>query len=146
MATVNADTWATELGVLTKCQPRLITTFRTVETGTSGAISMTGILASLGGAALVGVSVVGALFLESNIIARLDYTVSLWILAGVAVMSGLVGSLVDSLLGATVQSKNFCSFCKMETEKTIHSCGIPTRFLRGCKWLNNDMVNLLMRG
>ena len=52
MATVNADTWATELGVLSKRPPRLITTWRVVEAGSSGGISFLGTMASLSGVRL----------------------------------------------------------------------------------------------
>ena len=54
MAAVNADTWATELGVMSSHEPRLITNGKTVELGTSGGISPVGSLAALGGAAVIG--------------------------------------------------------------------------------------------
>src|SRR5687767_6077412 len=48
LAAVNADTWATELGVLNPTPPRLITDLRKrVEKGTSGGISLWGTGASL---------------------------------------------------------------------------------------------------
>src|SRR5215213_62560 len=54
LAAVNADTWATELGVLNPTPPRLITDLRKrVEKGTSGGVSLFGTLASLLGAAVI---------------------------------------------------------------------------------------------
>ncbi len=33
--------------------------------------------------------------------------------------------------------------CEQETEHSeMHSCGTPTEFIRGWRWMNNDMVNL----
>ncbi len=56
MASVNSDTWATELGVLARETPRLITTGRPVAPGTSGGVTRYGTLAALTGAAFIGVA------------------------------------------------------------------------------------------
>jgi uncharacterized protein (TIGR00297 family) len=55
MAAVTGDTWATELGVLSKRKPRLITTWRLVEAGTSGGVSLLGSAAVLVGSTAIGV-------------------------------------------------------------------------------------------
>ena len=133
MATVNADTWATELGVLNPKPPRLITNGQIVEAGTSGGISLLGTLATLGGAALVGV--VGAAF---------SLGAEAWTLLLAATLGGVCGSLFDSLLGATVQAIYYCANCDKETERSpSHSCGTQTTQIRGWRWLNNDLVNFL---
>ncbi len=130
MAAVNADTWATELGVLSPQAPRLITTGKVSERGTSGAISLTGTLAALAGAALVGL--VAAAFSPGQ---RFPLLV-------VAAVSGLGGSLLDSILGATVQAQYTCPACGKDTERhPLHTCGTPTVFRRGWRWMNNDWVN-----
>ncbi|HTX92465.1 MAG TPA: DUF92 domain-containing protein [Anaerolineales bacterium] len=135
LAAVNADTWATELGVLNPSMPRLITTWKPVERGTSGGISLYGTLASLAGSAFV--SILGALVAPGFV------QVSFPILFLVLTLSGLLGSLFDSFLGATVQAIYFCPKCEKETEKhPSHTCGTETVQLRGWKWLNNDLVNL----
>ena len=51
IAAVTADTWATELGVLSKRAPRKITTWKAVERGTSGAVSFIGFCAAFSGMA-----------------------------------------------------------------------------------------------
>lgn len=138
LATVTADTWATELGVLAKGAPRLITTGRPVEVGTSGAITLPGTGAALAGAALIGL--VAALF---DVAAGPSLFLS-FLLFLIAAVSGLTGSLVDSLMGATVQAIYFCERCGKETERhPAHSCGQPTRLARGLRWLDNDWVNAL---
>ena len=59
LAAVNADTWATELGVLNPTPPRMITDLRKrVEKGTSGGISLFGTLASLLGSAVIALPAV----------------------------------------------------------------------------------------
>ena len=135
MAAVNADTWATELGVLSVSPPRAITTGRRVEVGASGGVTWLGTGSSLAGALLVGLT--GGLGLMGQG----------WPAAGALLLAatagGLVGSLVDSLLGATVQAIYWCETCQKETERVIHRCGARTRQLRGYLWLGNDLVNLL---
>ena len=133
MATVNADTWATELGVLSRRLPRLITTGQVVEAGTSGGISLLGTSATVAGAAVVG-AVGAATFPRSGILSL--------ILA--ASLGGVCGSLFDSWLGATVQAIYHCPSCQKETERhPIHTCGAETSHLRGRLWLTNDVVNFL---
>lgn len=129
LAAVNADTWATELGVLNPHPPRMITHLnKIVEKGTSGGISLIGTLASLAGSALIGIL---ASLLTDN------WSLFLWI-----TFSGLAGSLFDSFLGATIQAMYFCPKDNKETEKhPIHTCGTTTIHIRGWKWLNNDWVN-----
>jgi uncharacterized protein (TIGR00297 family) len=131
MAAVNADTWATELGVLSARPPRLITTGQVVEKGTSGAISMTGNLAILGGAGLVGVSA-GLVSLENSFPA----------LALVILLGGMAGALFDSLLGASLQGIYYCPTCQKQTERhPRHTCHSQTVPLRGWYWMNNEVVN-----
>jgi uncharacterized protein (TIGR00297 family) len=137
MAAVNADTWATELGVLSRKLPRLITTGRPVEVGTSGGITWSGVGASLGGALLIGL--LGGV---ASLTLRLGCVVAAVLLLAAAA-GGLAGSLFDSLLGATVQAIYWCDTCGKETERRIHRCGTQTRLLRGWRWLGNDMVNLV---
>lgn len=131
LAAVNADTWATELGVLSRVPPRLITTFRVVEPGTSGGVSVLGT-----GAALAGGVLIGAL---AAVLPHAGYAAGGLLLAGA--LGGLAGSLFDSLLGATVQSIYYCDTCRKETERIVHTCGTQTRRLRGWAWLDNDWVN-----
>lgn len=133
MAAVNADTWATELGVLNSTPPRLITSGKPVERGTSGAVSGLGYLAALGGALLI------AVFAWVVPGARQASFFGLFLAVGLA---GVAGSTVDSLLGATLQAIYWCPICQKETERhPRHTCGAQTGLQRGWSWLNNDAVN-----
>jgi uncharacterized membrane protein len=58
-------------------------------------------------------------------------------------LGGILGALLDSLLGATVQARRWCAMCGRETERMTHDCGTATRLLRGWAWLDNDLVNFL---
>jgi uncharacterized protein (TIGR00297 family) len=133
MAAVNADTWSTELGVLSPVLPRMITSGQKVERGTSGGVTVVGTLAALGGA--VFIAVMAVLFNSKP-----EWLISL----GIIIVGGLMGALVDSLLGATVQAIYWCPVCLKETERhPIHTCGSPTHQMRGWSWVNNDIVNIL---
>lgn len=131
LAAVNADTWATELGVLNPTAPRLITDLRQrVEKGTSGGISLWGTSAALMGSALI-----------AALAAWLEH-LPLSLFLGLT-LAGLFGSLFDSWLGATVQAIYRCPTCQKETERhPLHTCGTTTIQIRGLAWLDNDWVNL----
>ena len=142
MAAVNGDTWATELGVLSPEQPRLITTGQPVDVGTSGAITRRGTLAALAGSCFIAICAFA--FIQAASLATLGrWHLSDWFLLPVVTVAGLIGTMLDSLLGATVQRIYFCEKCQKETERRQHRCGYPAVPLRGWRWLNNDGVNFV---
>lgn len=138
LAGANADTWATELGVLNPKQPVLLTSFKRVPQGTSGAVSWAGSLAALTGSAVVaGVAVLTTLA---------GWTPTegpglIWQFV-IITLGGWIGAFVDSLLGATFQAVYYCPACDKETERhPKHVCGTHTTLKRGYVWMNNDLVN-----
>ncbi|WP_309719413.1 DUF92 domain-containing protein, partial [Armatimonas sp.] len=117
LAVANADTWATEIGSLFGGKPRRITNLAPAEPGESGAISLLGTLAAFAGAMLLG---------AFGGVAWLAIT-----------LSGFIGALADSLLGATVQAQWW-------DEKTGKWSEIPQgKLARGVNWMRNDAVNIL---
>ncbi|GAA3401056.1 DUF92 domain-containing protein [Paenibacillus hodogayensis] len=144
MAAVNADTWATEIGGLSQSPPRSITTGRRVPAGTSGAVSGLGLAASLAGGLFIGVTAWLLLLLvpgqdEPSGISDPGMRLLLW--AGIGLIGGTVGSLTDSLLGATVQQMYRCPACQRDIEARSH-CGLPAVRVRGYAGWNNDAVNV----
>jgi uncharacterized protein (TIGR00297 family) len=136
LAAANADTWATELGILNRGKPVLIVSGKQVEPGTSGAVSLTGTLAAVAGAGFIA----GLAWLLKP---AEFHPAGVAIVFGLIALCGLIGSLMDSFLGATVQAIYFCPDCRKETEKhPRHGCGTATTLLRGKAWINNEWVNL----
>lgn len=129
IATVNADTWATEIGGLLAKSPRLLSTWRTAPAGTSGAISIAGTLAAA----------FGALFIPFC-------TVRLWGLTTaefVAVAwAGFLGSLFDSILGAGMQGQYRDRATGTVTENAVID-GRKGNLVHGLAWIDNNVVNLL---
>ncbi|KAJ1674676.1 hypothetical protein EV182_002793 [Spiromyces aspiralis] len=131
----NADTWASELGVLSQSWPVLITTFKKVPPGTNGALSKLGLLASIAGGAAVGIAADVALFSQyfgaygSRALPRIPYNM-------VASFVGLIGSLVDSLLGALFQ----VSYLTNEHKVSLTKRGDDTKVIAGRDVITNDQV------
>ncbi|HEY1429614.1 MAG TPA: DUF92 domain-containing protein [Candidatus Tumulicola sp.] len=126
-AAASADTWATEIGVLSPEGPRSILTLRPVAAGLSGGITLAGTAASVAGAMLVA---------------------SVAQLAGLApfvpvAVAGVIGSLADSAVGAALQELRWCPVCERACETNPHACGSPTQLRRGIAWMDNDAVNLI---
>lgn len=127
LASSAADTWGTEIGMLSKSFPRLVTTWRRVPTGTSGGVSATGLVATVAGALFIALAV---WLVQRNV--HLALAVSL---------GGLAGAFADSMFGALWQSRRFCVHCNSATERLVHDCGARTERTGGLAWLNNDGVN-----
>lgn len=128
MAAVTGDTWATELGVLSSRPPRLVTSGKRVERGTSGGVTLAGYLATLAGGILIG-EVMLLTDIRSGVLASL-------LLVPIA---GLAGGTVDSLLGATLQAIYYDPARGKETEREIPGA----KPVRGWAWMNNDTVNFI---
>ncbi len=148
MAAVTSDTWATEIGALSRSAPRSIVSGKVVTPGTSGGVSPLGTAAALCGAACIGVA---ATLLLDSLPAALGFAAagtggaaypSAALLVAVAAAAGLAGAFADSWLGATSQAMYRCAVCGSEIERAEH-CGTAARHVRGFAALTNDRVNLL---
>ncbi|AOZ93962.1 DUF92 domain-containing protein [Paenibacillus crassostreae] len=137
MGTVTADTWATEIGSLSKRPPRSILNGKVQSIGTSGGVSLLG-----SGAAAVGGVMIGGFAGIFAAITASDFQLQslvVWVILGF--VSGLVGAFTDSILGATVQVMYVCPVCDKEVEVLSH-CEQTTKQCRGWIWMTNDAVNM----
>ncbi len=131
LAAASADTWATEIGTLWGGTPRSILTGAPLDTGLSGGVTLVG----TGAAAVGGVIVV----LAAVALHDLHDAGRLVLVVGAA---ALVGALVDSAIGASVQARRWCERCAQWTERRVHPCGYRTVHARGFRWVTNDAVNV----
>lgn len=131
LAAAAADTWATSLGAASRRPPRDLVSGASVPPGTSGGVTRLGTAAAVAGAALV--SLPPAFSGHSGLPA-----------AGTII--GVGGMLLDSVLGATVQSRFRCPRCGTRSEWPRHRCGTRTRHEGGWRWLTNDGVNAIATG
>lgn len=140
-AAVIADTWSSELGILSKRDPFLITSFKSVPPGTNGGISKTGLLSGLAGASLISAASV-VTYNESRIL--------LWVYFS---FTGLLGSIIDSILGAYLQSSVIDKKDGLVLE-TLGGAKISKDYIKysknelqnvsGADILSNNQVNVLM--
>jgi uncharacterized protein (TIGR00297 family) len=137
----NADTWATEIGILSSRTPRMIVQpAMKVTPGTSGGVTIDGLIASLLGATLLAF-LYSILFLVNTL--PNIYNPQFLLVVITIIIAGLLGSILDSIEGATIQGIYYCVKCQKETESNPHPrCGSKTRFHRGNPYINNDFVNL----
>jgi len=136
VASATADTLSTELGLLSRTQPRLITKpLRRVSAGTSGAVSLLGEAVAIASCVLIGAasSLLGILQIP------LDRTII------IAITGGLVGTTIDSLLGATVQGIHKCQVCGQLTENLSHH-NTATMRVKGFRRMDNNVVNFISTG
>ena len=129
LAVSASDTWATEIGTFIGETPRSILSFAPVPLGMSGGVTLAGGIAAIAGAAFVALLATALAWPPRVAVA--------------ALVGGIVGSTLDSLLGATLQLRRRCDRCDCATERAVHDCGERTRRAGGIAWLGNDAVNLV---
>ena len=138
-----ADTFSSEIGILNDDWPVLITTFRKVPPGTNGAISVLGIIAALMGGSFIGV--------VAAIVIPCDGILVRFALMLVGTFAGLLGSLLDSVLGATLQRTVYDTQMKKVIELHGGQAVATTKehedrnnfIVIGKDVLDNNMVNLV---
>jgi uncharacterized membrane protein len=138
---MHSDTWSSELGILSKTNPVLITTGRAVPRGTNGGVSMMGLIAAALGGAFMGCTfyLVASTPESENTDEKSENIVKLaaqWPVIILGLMSGLGGSLVDSLLGATVQYSGL----DRKTNKVVNHPTKDAIRISGANMMSNDMV------
>ncbi|KAL2748500.1 transmembrane protein 19 [Vespula maculifrons] len=144
-ACCNGDTWASEFGtVLGSSEPFLITTRKRVPRGkyitcfgTNGGVSWIGLLFS----ALGGISI-GLAFYFTTLYtvdtATLELAAPQWPIIIIGGIAGLFGSLLDSILGATLQYSGID-----EEGLIVQHPGKGVKHISGRQILDNHSVNLL---
>ncbi|KAL0314587.1 UNVERIFIED_CONTAM: protein PGR [Sesamum angustifolium] len=133
----NGDTWSSELGILSDEQPRLITTFKPVRRGTNGGVTKAGLLAAAAGGAVIGLTFVILGFITTN--CTFNVALKQLLLIPVSALAGLCGSVIDSVLGATLQYSGFCSV----RNKVVGKPGPTVKKISGLSILDNNAVNLV---
>ncbi|KAI4256712.1 MAG: hypothetical protein L6R42_006051, partial [Xanthoria sp. 1 TBL-2021] len=172
-AAVAADTFSSELGILSKGKPRLLTSwnFRTVPPGTNGGITLLGTSAGFLGASIIALtSVVLLPFCPVGLTSRAGklfgnnqlgfeggsgwglWEKAAWVLA-VSLWGGL-GSLLDSALGGWLQASviDVRINARLITYTQVlltgshgkHDGNSSRRVESGISLLDNNAVNLLM--
>lgn len=136
-ACCNGDTWASEIGSVMGSEPFLITTRKRVPRGTNGGVTFVGLIVSLFGGIVIGLSYFLVVYyvVDRNILAASPPQWPLILFGGVA---GLLGSIIDSLLGATLQYSGL-----NPRGHVVERPGPNVKHISGNRLLDNHSVNLI---
>ncbi|KAK5121841.1 hypothetical protein LTR85_004716 [Meristemomyces frigidus] len=142
-AAVASDTFSSELGILSKTQPFLITApWKQVPKGTNGGVTIDGLMYGALGSFLLTLTAIMALYTARPGVAMDAKT------AALLTVMGLMGSVIDSLLGAVVQA----TVTDRSSGKVVEGPGGRrvkveqggTRTMMGLDLLTNNGVNFAM--
>ena len=125
VATAMSDTWATEFGKLSKVKPVAIASFKTVSHGLSGGITFVGTIGSVIGSCIIGLLTYHFISIEKYLIFGI-------------ILCGVLGSIMDSILGDKLQGKY-----KTVSGKIIENSKGGSIIISGYSLINNDFVNLI---
>ncbi|WP_368251021.1 DUF92 domain-containing protein [Enterococcus sp. 2201sp1_2201st1_B8_2201SCRN_220225] len=131
IAAACADTCSSEIGVLSRRPPRLLFSFKVAPAGLSGAISLVGLLAGALGSALIAFTwwLPHFLFLPQT---KIVTGLLVWLL-------GFIGTVLDSMLGATFQVKYRDATGALTDKKKEKN--LQNSYVAGIPHFTNDGVN-----
>ena len=124
-----ADSMASDIGSLSNSNPIDIISGKEIEKGMSGGVSLLGTVAAL------ITSIVGALIVI--IFEGFIYNTLI-----IIVTVSFIGTLIDSVLGSTIQVKYKCNKCGKITDNKI-CCNNELTRVKGILFIDNTIVNLL---
>lgn len=137
LAASTADTWASEVGVYSRRPPANILTREPMQRGLSGGVSPLGLAATVVGA-------VTSAFLAMLLFYAFGYAIPTGPDAFFFIIAcGVVGSLVDSVLGVVMQAKYRCPNDAEGGLVETPPCGAQAALVSGYAWVTNDAVNLM---
>lgn len=135
----NSDTWASEIGVLSKKKPLSILKFKKLETGMSGGVTLLGTIASFAGSLFLSIIFIIGYFIRFNSKTNLQEVLVLFFLT---LLGGFLGSIIDSILGDSIQGIYYNEKKKILTEKK-HDDNKKNKLIKGYNFIDNNLVNLL---
>lgn len=130
VAEATSDTFAGEIGKLSRKPPVSILTMRQVPKGMSGGVTVLGL-----SAAAVSAFVIALCWYVSFPHVGVYQAALVWLL-------GFAGAVIDSYLGSGVQALYYDPENDEITEKEERD-GRKLELSRGIRWIDNDMVNLM---
>jgi len=135
IAASNADTWASEIGKLSKKKTVSMVSFKTIDQGESGGISLLGIIVSLLGSVYIAIFSMILLTISDG------YHLNIFIYSSIIAIAGFLGSIVDSYLGILIQEK----YKQYNHDKIYEKVENRKNYIltSGIKYIDNDMVNLI---
>lgn len=140
MACACGDTLASELApALTSAQPRLITNpLMKVPRGTNGGVTILGLICSGLGGFVCGLTyyIFTMICVNPELLLR---SPPQWPLLLVGTIAGLLGSIIDSILGATVQFSGY----DQNTGKIVSRSSRDVIWISGSEILDNHSVNMM---
>lgn len=128
-ACYNADTWASELGVISNQEPVFIIGFKKAQKGISGAVTLLGLFSSFLGSLIIAI-----LYL----LFRLDTSISLVLIISIF---GFLGALIDSILGQFFQVLYYDDKLNKFSEKRYNN-GLENKKIKGHYIITNNVVNI----
>lgn len=138
LACSTGDTWSSEIGSVLGSDPILVTSGKRVPRGTNGGVSVPGLLFSFLGGILIGLGFYIALLYTVDPL-QLAKSPPQWPVILVGGIGGFLGSLIDSILGATLQF----SGVDIKTGQQVSRPGPGVKHISGLEILDNHSINLI---